>query len=248
MSEVDTCVTSPSLLQYLHDFAVIQRADLPSDHAPICISIDSPGTHLDNILSRAALLGDHAALYGSAVSSSVARKPVKFTDIDRQVFVENIAISSIPTVAGDVNVFANNISNALYECAESSRCTPAPRANHASNLGRWERLLEDADDARVWKAISWKGDFEASKSNKDTPSDEDFKVHFEHVLNPGNVQPLSHISTDVTMPVLDDPISPAEVECQIKKMKVDKACGPDGLTPGVLTVTCTVDFNHYHLI
>ena len=23
-------------------------------------------------------------------------------------------------------------------------------------LGRWERLLDDSDDARVWRAISWK--------------------------------------------------------------------------------------------
>ena len=44
------------------------------------------------------------------------------------------------------------------------------------------------------------------------------------------------MNTVVTIPVLDDPINPAEVECQIKKMKIDKACGPDGLSPGVLTM------------
>ena len=36
------------------------------------------------------------------------------------------------------------------------------------------------------------------------------------------------------MPVLDDPISPAEVAAQIGRLKPDKACGPDGIAPGTL--------------
>lgn len=38
------------------------------------------------------------------------------------------------------------------------------------------RLLSDADDAGVWKAITWKEDFEASgSSSTDLPSEEEFK-------------------------------------------------------------------------
>ena len=43
VSELDTCVTSPGLVQYVSDFDVIKRPDLPSDHAPICITLDAPG-------------------------------------------------------------------------------------------------------------------------------------------------------------------------------------------------------------
>ena len=38
---------------------------------------------------------------------------------------------------------------------------------------------------------------------------------------------------NVTIPVLDSPISPDEVASQINKMKADKSCGPDGIAPGV---------------
>ena len=51
-------------------------------------------------------------------------------------------------------------------------------------LGRWERLLDDSDDARVWRAISWKGELEAALDSVRCPSDEEFKVHLERVLNP----------------------------------------------------------------
>ena len=35
------------------------------------------------------------------------------------------------------------------------------------------------------------------------------------------------------MPVLDSEISIAEVECNINRLKLDKASGPDGLCPGI---------------
>ncbi|XP_045134978.1 uncharacterized protein LOC123518302 [Portunus trituberculatus] len=74
------------------------------------------------------------------------------------------------------------------------------------------------------------------QSNEKTCPSVEFKSHFERVLNPQPAPPPLHVSTHVTIPVLDDPITTTEVECQIKKMKVDKACGPDGISPGVLTM------------
>ena len=58
----------------------------------------NPGTDLDNVLARAELLGDHGVLYGSAARQGVARRPVRFTNIDQERFVTNIAHVSIPNV------------------------------------------------------------------------------------------------------------------------------------------------------
>lgn len=69
----------------------------------------------------------------------------------------------------------------------------------------------------------------------DRPSDEEFRTYFERVLNPPDfVPPPDDVSTNVSILVLHGLISTAEVECQIKKMNVDKACGTYGLPPGVL--------------
>lgn len=49
----------------------------------------------------------------------------------------------------------------LYGCEERSRFVePEVGRGGGVGLGKWERLLEDADDARVRKTISWKGDLE----------------------------------------------------------------------------------------
>ncbi len=126
----------------------------------------------------------------------------------------------------------------MSECARKSRQTSEANVNQSEvHFSRWKRLLSDADNVRVWKAISWKGDFETSKSSStDVPSDGEFKRHFEGMLNSLSAAPPAHVSTDITIPVLDDSISLAEVENQVKRMKANKACGPDGLTLGVFSM------------
>lgn len=42
--------------------------------------------------------------------------------------------------------------------------------------------------------------------------------------------------TQVTIPVLDDPISHAEISAQITKINANKACGPDGIAPCVFNM------------
>ncbi len=177
-------------------------------------------------------------LYGNAARCDLARRPVRFYDVDKRMFAANIASMDVPRDVNDISVFAKGVSDTLYECARKSRQTSEANVNQSEvHFNRWERLLSDADDARVWKAISWKGNFETSKSSStDVPSDGEFKRHFEGILNSLPTAPPAHVSTDVTIPVLDDPISLAEVENQVKRMKVDKACGSDGLTPSVFSM------------
>ena len=141
------------------------------------------------------------------------------------------------------------MSNVLYEGTERSVCGGVPR-QHDVNLGRWERILSDKDDAKVWKAIDWKGNFTRSSNNdRDCPSDIDFKDHFERVLNRPNVESVPQdINTYINIPVLDDPISLNEVEFQIGKLKVDKACGMDGLSPCVDLAARRIDFSHHYFI
>lgn len=137
----------------------------------------------------------------------------------------------------DVNTFAENISHDIYECARLSRDS---RAMHRPNDGdtnsaRWARLLQDKDDRRVWQSINWKGCLRDSDANASVkPSDKEFKCFYDNLMNlPTNDFVDICQEVNVTIPVLDDPISPAEVIAQISKMKADKACVPDGIALGV---------------
>ena len=68
------------------------------------------------------------------------------------------------------------MANVLYKCLDKSKGKHNGANN--DNLSRWERLLEDKDDTKVWKAIDWKEILGSSHCDDiDKPTDEEFKTH-----------------------------------------------------------------------
>jgi hypothetical protein len=100
-------------------------------------------------------------------------------------------------------------------------------------LDRWDRLIIGNDSKTIWKAISWRGDI--NHNTNDTPCDEDFKEHYENLLLVSETMDIRTFDTSScpSIPVLDDPISPREVDEAINNIKPNKSCGPDGVSPGI---------------
>ena len=61
VSELDTCIVSDNLINFIQYFNVIYNESLPSDHAPIVITLHRPSVCLENIHTRASDLGKHGA-------------------------------------------------------------------------------------------------------------------------------------------------------------------------------------------
>lgn len=138
----------------------------------------------------------------------------------------------------DVNVMADSMSKVLYECGRKCENRSSYDRNIAINLSTWERPIQDKNDCQVWRAIDWKGNvIVKGRKDENRQSDEDFQKHFEAVLNPDQgTQNFSNIDTNLTILILDDLVTVQELEHQIQKIKPDKACGLDGLSPGVLSM------------
>ena len=78
------------------------------------------------------------------------------------------------------------------------------------NAEKWKRLLNGNDPRLIWKSIGWNGDVDTSCSV--SPTDEEFKIHFEDLLNPDGVENCEiDVSDAPTIPILDDLITPVEV-------------------------------------
>ena len=240
VSELDVCLASHAVIKDINSFCVHKEECLPSDHAPISIKVNIAGMSLDCLYHRACQLGGHVFPMSQDEHVPMVRKPIKFTNINKELFCHNmndIDVSSYEHI-NDVNAFAKNLSDTLYECARGSRETAGvtPRAGDAAdaNLARWDRLLQDTDDKRVWQAINWKGCLQDDTDADVKPSDEEFRSFYDHLMNvPTDDFTDICQEVNVTIPVLDSPISPDEVASQINKMKADKSCGPDGIAPGV---------------
>lgn len=254
ISELDICMTSSNMVNHIDEFSVHQTDFLPSDHAPVSLQLSVPDIDISDLFNRACQLGEHAILKHSNHNAFV-KKPINWPRIDQEAFVDNISNTNVDTNVSDVNEFAKNVAEVLYECSQASQGNVVVADNVTRNTNRWDRILHDRDDARVWKAIDWKGKFQNRPTVHDSPTDDEFKTFFETVTDLDLLDDFEENDVpNINIPVLDESITTDEVTVQIKKMKADKACGPDGIAPGVFQllpanwiVILTVLFNSVFL-
>ena len=170
--------------------------------------------------------------------TQLCQQPISIHQIDAVRFIENIsAVDPTLAITGDHNTMAKEFSDLLYTTISQSKA-PAPRPQsepYDPTTTRWERIMNCENDSTLWKAIDWKGQFNpVPTDDDDQPSETQFQVHLEKLLNPTNESIKTDISNyHVNIPVLDEKISVKEVSDVIdKQVKSDKGCGPDGNSPG----------------
>ena len=93
--------------------------------------------------------------------------------------------------------------------------------------------MEENDPKKIWKSIGWNGCIDNSSSV--APSDEEFRVHFEDLLNPANIENSCEVdvSDSPFISILDDPITPVEVAEAAGKINESKSF--IGVTPAILS-------------
>ena len=246
ISQLDWLFCSSQLLQLIQHFAIAHNAPFMSDHAALIATLECPTLPVDYISERTKLLG----CYQSSTEQRISSKPMHLYSLSSED-VETV----LPDPAswwdhcgagladGDdsANELNNRLSEILYNACKRAGQTdgvgdPAPAtATAMSNAhARWQVLVAKKDPKLIWSSINWKGDFELNGNHRNKPSDEDFRQHFEKLLNP----PTGYIdmeipNSDMYVPVLDDPITPAEVDAAIRKLRRNKAAGIDGVPPGI---------------
>ena len=233
-SELDLCIMSPNLLDSITNFNIIQDFSLPSDHAPLSITLKQC-LCLDTLLEHATYLGDHAVFY-SRNKRNVCKKPIKYSQVDPPCFLNKLSLYELPSIDIEIESVVKNMSETLYDCAADSRVSVQPPQTDLS-ISRWDRLLDGNSDKQVWAAINWQGlvnDINPLESIG--PSDEQFKEFFDQALNSDELTSLDQITSNTYVPVLDDPINEYEVREQIANLKIDKAAGTDGIPPGVIKI------------
>ena len=189
---------------------------------------------LTQLVSRSDDLGSY---YDTKPPNPICRKAIPLTRINTEHLASQLQQNQPPSTHNGYtyDTLANQFSNVLYNCIAESR-KPSPDRSAPINvlLPRWQRILKLNDDALLWKAIDWKGDFKVSHED-DHPTEAEFQFHLERLLNPpGEAARIEVTDYGTTVPVLDKRINISEVQDVInKQIKPNKSCGPDGISPGV---------------
>ncbi|HBI41160.1 MAG TPA: hypothetical protein DDY16_09500, partial [Tenacibaculum sp.] len=106
---------SPNLLNSITNFNIIQDFSLPSDHAPLSITLKQC-LCLDTLLEHATYLGDHAVFY-SRNKRNVCKKPIKYSQVDPPCFLNKLSLYELPSIDIEIESVVKNMSETLYDCA-----------------------------------------------------------------------------------------------------------------------------------
>ena len=200
VSELDTCVVSPKLLTNMQDLSVLKDLQLPSDHAPLAITMLLSHIELEKLKERANSLGGHAVL-NVCSNKNECVQPINMQCVDIELLQRNFQSAPVDGIVnGTIDEQVTELTEVLYKCVKSAKCgTRQVEVRHDRSLSRWERMLNNKDDLAIWKAVNWKGEYSQDELHDDKPSDLDFKMFIENTQNsPNNSQlPMNHISTNV---------------------------------------------------
>ena len=244
ISELDSCLVSQTHVQIITDFTVHQRTDLPSDHAPISMTLDTEATNVTLIPeNRASVLGE-SYVAPTPTTDDYNKRPIRMRDINADAASQALATLQTPPLdpAASINDTINDMNNMLYDCALSARTVNRNQQTTTQSTPRWASLLESGDQRAIWRAVNWNGTLTAPGTDEEGPSDAEFKQHFESLLNPPQVDALlAHATADDApyLPLTDDPIEPREVDDAVRSLKMNKSGGPSGVPPGLLKLLPT---------
>ena len=233
ISELDLCLMHEKSLPLIKEVRVRQEIK-GSDHAPLCVTMDIKRTNLiaPFLLNRAKYLGQ------SYITPQHKHNKLQKTESSRNVDLNNfksyMTEHQPPALTeDDLDSALNTSLKVICEGAKNAKkdITNSGESAWDQSQPRWKNLLERNDSGTIWKAINWKG--KISDNNTTQPSDEEFKLHFEDLLNTdqGTTQDTD-LSDSPYIPVLDNPFTLPELDSALKDLGTGKSY--TGICPGLL--------------
>ena len=233
ISQLDWAVVSKDAINYVVSFDILQSYSLPTNHAPIALQIKPSHVTAKSLLERASQLG-----MSIQRTKSQVKMPIKMHNIDVQAFSQKVPNpDDLWRLPREPDILSDAVADLLYNTAKlcKKRHIVATHQSHTDATSRWTRILNSKDSRQLWQSINWKGDFDTPPDLTMQPSDDEFCHYYETLLATTSYDSLSYTpDTPRYIPVLDSPISPEEVDNSIKRLKANKACGIDGVAPGLL--------------
>ena len=235
VSQIDWAIVSEKCLPFINEFHIYKKTPLKTNHSALHLSLHLHANSTSSILERAKSLGSYDLFM------KTQERSYKVQSLQKNEFQNNLC---------DVQDIWPNVTNGQTTCdlvtdALLAACDKSYMARYTDNANedqtqvldatqRWNRLTERGSAKEIWNAIAWNGTFTNPPDQQTHPTDEDFKTYFEGLLNQDEVQQTYIPEVNTHVPILDDDITPTEVETQLKRLKSSKAAGVDGLPPGVL--------------
>ncbi len=92
-----------------------------------------------------------------------------------------------------MGVIVNRVLNYVHVICEQCILSQTPQQSVTQTTDRrlWEHLEAENNRKSIWRCINWNSRLE-SRSNVDSPLEEDFKTQFEQLFDLAEAEPLGY--------------------------------------------------------
>ena len=219
---------SKNLITEVGDCNIIKN-NLKSDHAPIAVTlqVDTCEYIIEELIQRSSTFMDYQHL-----EETERRTKLRATTTNKAVFVQSMGIPDCVDRSCDNMLSYINDNIIKHATAARDKSQNNKNTNRIPYHNRWLNIpLKD-----IWLSIGWNGLIENKTfDKKDQPSPQDFKCHYEVLLNIAEASEQLNTFQYNEVPInqeTDQVFEYNEVEEAIN-MK-DKSNGPDGVPPGLM--------------
>ncbi len=224
ISQIDWALCHRKYIGSVSDFQILNHINFPSNHAPISLTIECDSVAPELLLKCAQLLNTVPKY-----KPNWCTKPIRMWQLNIQKFQAALPdpVTLMPANEQEAEFLVENVTETLYSACEAGieKKVALNFTNPLNAHHRWQNLLNRGDASKIWQAIDWSGRYSTSGEQSTVTSNEEFAEHFQQLLNAVGVEEVVCPETQTYVPVLDDPISEAEVlikskECHQTKHQV----------------------------
>ena len=234
ISEPDLLIISKKGLRLMEAFKMVRYFEgkhLFSDHGLIDFQIDVTKAKISTKLlkGRAENLGRSTYEFKSIKVEKSLQMVTCNKDEIKSYFAHNVP--PVISVLENIDLVIDNFTRTVFNVMKANKVNKPVVVNEWGNQERWKRLLNCNDPRKIWKSIDWNGNI--ISEDETMPSDSEFKLHFEKLLDPDKrtESELIDLNDVPYVQSLDDPISIEEVSTAIKSTNENKSY--IGVTPAI---------------
>ena len=236
ISEPDLLVTCMNGVELISSFSTVQYHNgrhLYSDHALLDLELN-----LKKVKVSTELLKIRASNLGASVYESIPikiEKSLRLSQCNKDGIVSYFEDNEPIVLMGNepMDTVVDQFTSTVNKVMKSNKKIEREEPVQWGNQHKWTRLMKCNDLRKIWKAIGWDGGLDEEVSS--SPTDEEFKIHFEELLNPENLEEseIIDVSDSPYIPILDDAITEQEVVESASSFSDNKSYV--GVTPGIFS-------------
>ena len=146
LSEIDLCLCSVITVERIHDITVNKDLLMPSDHAPLSVTLLYQHVIEPSELYRSTVELTDYSHFNASVRKIFCKRAIRMGDMNQELFMSHIQAVQLQDLdPHNINVdqLVSGLNELFYSVAKKSKIDRSYNGGNNNHLDRWDRLIRE---------------------------------------------------------------------------------------------------------